>query len=64
MHEKARIDFNNEVVKRQTREQFVGDNPHIADDAGAEWDRVHAGDAKADEKPAKKTPPAQTDAPA
>lgn len=47
MHEVAKVGWNNEVVKRQTREQFVSDHPHIAEQAGAKWDEVHAGDEKA-----------------
>lgn len=46
MHGDKKIGWNNEVAKRQTREQFVSDHPHIADEAGKKWDDTHKDDTK------------------
>ena len=42
--EKAKVHFNHKVIKAQTKEQFLADHPHVADEAAAEWDKVHKDD--------------------
>lgn len=49
---KSTTGYNDEVVKRLTKDQLIAqfaDNPHVsAEDAGAYWDDIHKDDAKPD----------------